>query len=70
MTFTAAAYKAFNLRTTVFIAQTNHKLPLGDIAAMIIAATAEGLNVTQARGDAFLVDNTAWVTIHGNVRPV
>lgn len=69
-TFTAAVYSAAAKRTTVYLAQKVHALPLGDIAAMIAVAKSEGLTVTQAREDAFLADNTSWITVHGNVRPV
>ena len=69
-TIAQAACIAKSQNTTYWLSQVNRELPYGDIDAMIRAAKKEGATVTQSDGKRFIVNNTAWVSVNGNVSPV
>ncbi len=70
ITITQAAYIAKSRNTTYWLSQVNRDLPYGDIAAMIDVAKNEGAIVTQSDGNRFIINNTAWVSVYGNVTPL
>ena len=69
-TITQAAYIAASSNASYWLHQKNRDLPYGDIKAMVQAARNEGASVTQISTDRFLVNNSAWVKIHGCVDPI
>ena len=70
MIISNTAHFAAATNTTVFLAQRNTGLPLGNINLLVDAAKAEGAVVTQVSDRDFLVNNTAWVNYAGVVRPI
>lgn len=69
-TIAQAAHIASQRNADYWLHQVNRDLPYGDIMGMISSAKAEGLSVTQQNDKMFLVNNKAWVTVHGNIRPI
>ena len=62
---TQACHIAASRGADYWLQQVNRDLPYGDIDAMVAAARKEGAAVTQISRDRFLVNNTAWVHVHG-----
>ena len=69
-TITQAAHIAATSNADYWLHQKNRDLPYGDLGAMVKEARNEGAIVTQISFDRFLVNNNAWVKIHGCVSPI
>lgn len=69
-TITQAARIAASRYADYWLHQVNRALPYGDIDAMVAKARAEGSTVTQVTPGRFLINHSAWVSVHGCVSPV
>jgi hypothetical protein len=66
--------RAANTRNVFPIAQQSTALreafPFGDMKAIVALLIAQGMTVSSVCSDMLLINNTAWMTVDGVIKPI
>ena len=66
--------RAINTRQEFPISQQPMALretfPFGDMAAIVALVEAQGMTVSSADSRMALINNSAWLTVHGLIKPI